>query len=1277
MHNSIRNQQDQPQGSVSDAYATGPGPVSGGENTRVRLASGNNADYTSGILASQNYSQNILNQQQNLHQQQQQQQQQLQQQQGITKMNLVESNILVPSTDPGVNTSDEPNLGKIMEVAVDDNNDNKIQDVNMSVNPEQHLQHQATRLPNRDYFQTQAFNGHRQYAGSQSHAGQVNIQQQLTQTASRSPRNQQNQAQPRANPKDAHNGDNSKHGENVENNQAPAKNQPQLADQNANAHSDLIQPGQMVKDRWKIITKIGTGGFGSIYEAYDCLSKESIAIKIESATQMKQVLKMEVAVLKKLQGHPHVCRFIGCGRTEKFNYVCMSLQGKNLAELRRSCTVSSSRAAFSLSTTLRLGRQILKAIKSIHSVGFLHRDIKPSNFAMGRHPNNMRTVYMLDFGLARQYISTVSLGGCRPEVRPPRPAAGFRGTVRYASVNAHRNIEMGRHDDLWSLFYMIVEFVNGALPWRKIKDKEQVGKMKQVYDHRLLLRHLPSDFKLFLEHIEQLNYYTEPDYAMLFNIFDRCIKRRGIQMDDPYDWEQQIDTNTATASMLNASKVQLENEVIPNMLFQEAKLLSPQGRTQPSQQQQLYISPSQQHLQQDNSPAPAGLENTNSNRDHMMNPSRGAFSDNQAFVAATQDSSRKKSAIGTHYLNHNIGFSEKQTNKQAIYEEQSYQTQASSSQKGAKKTNSAIITRQTRNKGDSDYQALVYPKQVQYKPQLIGGYDVEQQQQAKLQHTDSHSKPANYCETSPIRSPRESPVILRAQEIDESLHIRPFSATEKRIAGKQSSPNDKKTFFKTEVRQIKDEDSQRGSDQRPFITLTGPGLNSAKKTTDTSPPRRSSSAHIDQVDHEPTNINQSSEIDRPHFKVKTYDDEGGSSGIVASFSSCSNRRPASSNSTQSSAVARVANEPDNQGYSKLMSVRSQSVKSTCQVIDDSIRRSPLKTKRKTPVKTDSSHNLSTDFRHHAMGSSGRSSIQGVTPSYSANSSHTRRSSLSGELRGSFTTGLHVDPLQQYHDHRVSSADMSITQFACADEISGAAQNYGYGSGNQTGENKYGHCGITIASKANLPFSDEDASNDDQEDYDFNQKSKRDPIEAEVPRAHQVDPDAFSQCMRALNINEKNMKILRPVERPRLDFESTSRKEVLSSDRAAQLNQYGRSTSFPCCFNDVSHVSDRSKGDIPTNFKQKNDYISASNVNASRGLSYDCLAWHMFGKHNHSARSENSMINQATSTVFRTKSDSIVQDCPYRAISPSYMISNISHQHKTRNNESLPAINLQV
>ena len=51
---------------------------------------------------------------------------------------------------------------------------------------------------------------------------------------------------------------------------------------------------------------------------------------------------------------------------------------------------------------------------------------------------------------------------------------------------------MGRHDDLWSLFYMLVEFLTGQLPWRKIKDKEQVGIMKEKYDHSQFLKCLPS-----------------------------------------------------------------------------------------------------------------------------------------------------------------------------------------------------------------------------------------------------------------------------------------------------------------------------------------------------------------------------------------------------------------------------------------------------------------------------------------------------------------------------------------------------------------------------------------------------------------------------------------------------------------------------------------------------------------------------------------------------------------------------------------------------------------
>ncbi|KAH9637612.1 hypothetical protein HF086_014776 [Spodoptera exigua] len=68
------------------------------------------------------------------------------------------------------------------------------------------------------------------------------------------------------------------------------------------ASEDLLQPGHVVKERWKVVKKIGGGGFGEIYEGLDLVTQEQVALKVESARQPKQVLKMEVAVLKKLQG---------------------------------------------------------------------------------------------------------------------------------------------------------------------------------------------------------------------------------------------------------------------------------------------------------------------------------------------------------------------------------------------------------------------------------------------------------------------------------------------------------------------------------------------------------------------------------------------------------------------------------------------------------------------------------------------------------------------------------------------------------------------------------------------------------------------------------------------------------------------------------------------------------------------------------------------------------------------------------------------------------------
>lgn len=62
--------------------------------------------------------------------------------------------------------------------------------------------------------------------------------------------------------------------------------------------------------------------------------------------------------------------------------------------------------------------------------------------------------------------------------------------------------------------------------------------MKEKFDHRLLIKQFPSDFVVFLDHLSELTYFDEPNYALLDAVFDHCMNRRAIKESDPYDWER-------------------------------------------------------------------------------------------------------------------------------------------------------------------------------------------------------------------------------------------------------------------------------------------------------------------------------------------------------------------------------------------------------------------------------------------------------------------------------------------------------------------------------------------------------------------------------------------------------------------------------------------------------------------------------------------------------------------------------------------------------------------
>mmetsp|Transcript_10709 Transcript_10709/g.40089 ORF Transcript_10709/g.40089 Transcript_10709/m.40089 type:complete len:325 (+) Transcript_10709:585-1559(+) len=270
---------------------------------------------------------------------------------------------------------------------------------------------------------------------------------------------------------------------------------------------------------------------------------EEVAIKVERIDTKKMVLKLEVITLKKLQSCRNVVRYIHSGRQEHFNFLVMERLGHNLADIRKRCPSQK----FSLATTLKLGVMMIDCIQEIHKLGYLHRDVKPSNFVVGRKPGTENKIFLIDFNLARRF--KLSTG----DLRPPRKHAGFRGTARYASINSHKCKELGRRDDFWSIFYVLIEFSLGALPWRKLKSKEQIGELKQRYTNPDLVKDLPQEFRLFLEHLEGLSFYDEPDYDYLTRILIQANEREGFDLEGPFDWNRSPQETMSTASKVTAA----------------------------------------------------------------------------------------------------------------------------------------------------------------------------------------------------------------------------------------------------------------------------------------------------------------------------------------------------------------------------------------------------------------------------------------------------------------------------------------------------------------------------------------------------------------------------------------------------------------------------------------------------------------------------------------------------------------------------------------------------
>ena len=147
--------------------------------------------------------------------------------------------------------------------------------------------------------------------------------------------------------------------------------------------------------RWSalVIRKFGSSASGEVYQAYDIVTKSTVADKMDCVPGPMDLL--EADMLSKLDGVKGVPWFLVGSVHSAKTYIAMDLLGKDLYDI--------SENELSEKDKLLIAYVSFNILQGIQEKEIVHQDLKPENFAMGRHKNK-NDLFILDFGLTKTYL---------------------------------------------------------------------------------------------------------------------------------------------------------------------------------------------------------------------------------------------------------------------------------------------------------------------------------------------------------------------------------------------------------------------------------------------------------------------------------------------------------------------------------------------------------------------------------------------------------------------------------------------------------------------------------------------------------------------------------------------------------------------------------------------------------------------------------------------------------------------------------------------------------
>ncbi len=250
----------------------------------------------------------------------------------------------------------------------------------------------------------------------------------------------------------------------------------------AAAPSAVSAPTPDFGPRYRVEGKLGEGGMGSVYKAYDLELDRMVALKVirpelMANSEILQRFKQELLLASRIS-HKHVLRIHDLGEGAGVKFISMAfIEGRNLAE------VIQEQKVLPVERAVQIGKQICEALAAAHREGVVHRDLKPQNILL----DQSGCVYVSDFGLAK------SLEADAMAATAMTSAGQVLGTPRYMSPE---QVECGQIDgrtDIYSFGLMLYEMVTGDLPFQGNSLQLMLGRVQSMPRNPTLLNaKLPS-----------------------------------------------------------------------------------------------------------------------------------------------------------------------------------------------------------------------------------------------------------------------------------------------------------------------------------------------------------------------------------------------------------------------------------------------------------------------------------------------------------------------------------------------------------------------------------------------------------------------------------------------------------------------------------------------------------------------------------------------------------------------------------------------------------------